>query len=236
MYRAFPCADYYHRSATRPFLQSQLTQSSLSSTCRGKTNDRASDVHIAIRIAVDRRLLLDARQAQTQCPRRWLLASTPIARAVEAASKAVSSHARTAMTQRLTPSPPFCSVSKKVPSVAIVNIRLEALCRSGVSAGCPVFSGLQTGSCSGPPPAGSALVLWGKHYLNPWVPLFEVEYYRYALRRAPIPPWGVPVMVACTSPRYMTPARRNFQSRSLMSLSATRFFTALINLRCGIVS
>src|SRR5205823_7542574 len=138
-------------------------------------------------------------QAQTQCPRRWLLASTPIARAVEAASKAVSSHARTAITQRLTPSPPFCSVSKvrtlqtKVPYVAIVNIRLEALCRSGVSAGCPVFSGLQTGSCSGPPPAGSALVLWGKHYLNPWVPLFEVEYYRYALRRAPIPPWGVPV-------------------------------------------
>ena len=173
MYRAFPCADYYHRSATRPFLQSQLTQSSLASTCLGKTNDRASDVHIAIRIAVDRRLLLDARKAQTQCPRRWLMASTPLARAVEAASKAVSSHARTAMTQRLTPSPPFCSVSKvrtlqtRVPSVAVVNIRLEALCRSGVSAGCPVFSGLQTGSCSGPPPAGSALVLWGKHYLNP---------------------------------------------------------------------
>ena len=212
MYRAFPCADYYHRSATRPFLQSQLTQSSLSSTCRGKTNDRASDVHIAIRIAVDRRLLLDARQAQTQCPRRWLMASTPIARAVEAASKAVSSHARTAITQRLTPSPPFCSVSKvrtlqtKVPYVAIVNIRLEALCRSGVSAGCPVFSGLQTGSCSGPPPAGSALVLWGKHYLNPWVPFFEVEYYRYALRRAPVPPWGVPAVVGQSWPSSIMPA------------------------------
>src|SRR2546429_1938428 len=212
MYRAFPCADSSHRSATWPFLQSQLTQSFLPSTCRGKTNDRASDVHIAIRIAVDRRLLLDARQAQTQCPRRWLLASTPIARAVEAASKAVSSHARTAITQRLTPSPPFCSVSKvrtlqtKVPYVAIVNIRLEALCRSGVSAGCPVFSGLQTGSCSGPPPAGSALVLWGKHYLNPWVPFFDVEYYRYALRRALVPPSGVPPAVGARWPSSRTPA------------------------------
>jgi hypothetical protein len=87
MYRAFPCADYYHRSATRPFLQSQLTQSSLPSTCRGKTNDRASDVHIAIRVTVDRRLLLYARQAQTQCPRRWLMACTPVARAVWSESK-----------------------------------------------------------------------------------------------------------------------------------------------------
>ena len=216
MYRAFPCADYYHRSATRPFLQSQLTQSSRPSICRGKTNDRASDVHIAIRIAVDRRLLLDARQAQTQCPRRWLMACTPLARAVEAASKAVSSHARTAITQRLTPSPPFCSVSKvrtlqtKVPSVAVVNIRLEALCRSGVSAGCPVFSGLQTGSCSAPPPAGSALVLWGKHYLNPWVPFFEVEYYRYALRRALMPPCGVPASVGCHTWVSMKPARSHW--------------------------
>ena len=124
----------------------------------------------------------------------------------------LSSHARTAITQRLTPSPPFCSVSKvrtlqtKVPYVAIVNIRLEALCRSGVSAGCPVFSGLQTGSCSGPPPAGSALVLWGKHYLNPWVPFFEVEYYRYALRRAPVPPWGVPAVVGQSWPSSIMPA------------------------------
>ena len=34
----------------------------------------------------------------------------------------------------------------------------------------------------------------------------------------------------------MTPARRNFQRSSLISLSATFFFTALISLRCGIVS
>ena len=43
-------------------------------------------------------------------------------------------------------------------------------------------------------------------------------------------------MVSCTSRRYITPARRNVQSRSLMSLSATRFFTALINFLCGMVS
>ena len=168
MYRAFPCADYYHRSATRPFLQSQLTQSSLSSTCRGKTNDRASDVHIAIRIAVDRRLLLDARQAQTQCPRRWLMASTPIARAVEAASKAVSSHARTAITQRLTPSPPFCSVSKvrtlqtRIPFVTLVSLRLETSRCNGVPAFCPVFSGLQTGSRSLSPACQISLGALGK--------------------------------------------------------------------------
>jgi len=47
-----------------------------------KIDDRASDVHIAIRIAGDLRLPLYARQAQTQCPRRWLLAYTPVARAV----------------------------------------------------------------------------------------------------------------------------------------------------------
>jgi len=51
-----------------------------------------------------------------------------------------------------------------------------------------------------------------------------------------IPPCGVPVRVACLSPCARTPARRNFQRRSRMSLSATRFLTALINLRCGIVS
>ena len=129
-----------------------------------------------------------------------------------AASKAVSSHARTAIPQRLTPSPPLCSVSKvrtlqtTVSFVAIVNRRLEALCRSGVSAGCPVFSGLQTGSCSGPPPAGSALVLWGKPYLNPWFPLFAVEYYRYALRRALVPPCGVPVVVGERGPSSTIPA------------------------------
>ena len=48
----------------------------------GKIDDRASDVHIVVRIAVDLRSLLYARQAQTQCPRRWLMASTPVARAV----------------------------------------------------------------------------------------------------------------------------------------------------------
>jgi len=47
-----------------------------------KIDDRASDVHTVVRIAVDLRSLLYARQAQTQCPRRWLMASTPIARAV----------------------------------------------------------------------------------------------------------------------------------------------------------
>jgi hypothetical protein len=229
MSRAFPCAASSHRSATRPFLPSQLTPSSLPSTCRGQTKDRASDVPIARRIAVDRRLLLDARQAQTQGPRRWRMASPPLARAVEAASQAVASHARTAIPQRLTPSPLFCRVSKgrtlqtKVPDVAVVNVRLEALCRSGVSAGCPVCSGLQTGSCSGPPPAGSAFGLWGKPYLNPWGPFCEVEYYRYALRRALTPPCGVPVVVSVHPPLSSPPAwshafTRRFRGGQVLSL------------------
>ena len=48
----------------------------------GKIDDRASDVHIVVRITVDLRSLLYARQAQTQCPRRWLMAYTAVARAV----------------------------------------------------------------------------------------------------------------------------------------------------------
>ena len=118
------------------------------------TEDHASDVHIPVRVTVDRRLLLDARKAQTQCPRRWLMAFTPLARAVWPHRQPFHHENQSVITQRLTPSPPFDSVSKvrtlqtKVPSVAVVNIRLEALCRSGVPAGCPVFSGLQTGSYS----------------------------------------------------------------------------------------
>src|SRR3989475_7136223 len=50
------------------------------------------------------------------------------------------------------------------------------------------------------------------------------------------PPCGVPVRVALTFPLYITPARRNFQRRSRISLSATLFLTALISLLCGIVS
>jgi hypothetical protein len=193
-------------------------------------------------MTVDRRLLLYARKAQTQCPRRWLMASTPLASAVWPHRQPFHHAHQRVTTQRLTPSPPFASVSKvrtlqtKVSCVALVNPRLEALCRSGVPAGCPVFSGLQTGSCSGPPPAGSAFVLWGQHDLSRVAPFYSVEHYRYALRRAPMPPCGVPVSVSSTLPRCITPARRNFQRRSLISLSATRFFTALINLRCRIVS
>jgi hypothetical protein len=116
-----------------------------------KIDDRASDVHIVVRIAVDLRRLLYARQAQTQCPRRWLMASTPVARAVWPIKKAVSSPASKTITQRLTPSPPVNRMSKvrtlqtKISRVAIVNPRLEASCRSGVPTFCPVFSGLQTG-------------------------------------------------------------------------------------------
>src|SRR4029434_9157202 len=102
------------------------------------------------------------------------------------------------MTQRLTPSPPLCGVSKvrtrqpEIPCVALVNPRREALCRSGGPAGCPVLSGLQTVSCSGPPPAGSAFVLWGQHDLSRVAPFYSVEHDRYALRRALTPPCGVP--------------------------------------------
>jgi hypothetical protein len=43
-----------------------------------------------------------------------------------------------------------------------------------------------------------------------------------------MPPCGVPVRVSLKLCLSITPARRNFQRRSLMSLSATFFFTALI--------
>jgi hypothetical protein len=35
-------------------------------------------------------------------------------------------------------------------------------------------------------------MLWGKHYFNRTYLSGHVEHYRYALRRAPTPPWGVP--------------------------------------------
>jgi hypothetical protein len=57
-----------------------------------------------------------------------------------------------------------------------------------------------------------------------------------ANRGLAIPPGGVPVRVAVQSSLDMTPARRNCQSRSLMSLSATRFLLAFLRLLCGIVS
>jgi hypothetical protein len=116
-----------------------------------KIDDRASDVHIAIRIADDLRLPLYAHKTQTQCPRRWLMAYTPIARAVWPSKKPFHRPNSKTITQRLTPSPPVNRVSKvrtlqpRISCVAIVTPRLEALCRSGVPAGCPVFSGLQTG-------------------------------------------------------------------------------------------
>jgi hypothetical protein len=85
-----------------------------------------------------------------------------------------------------------------------------------------------------PSPAGSALAFWGERYLVGR--FYLLEHYRYALRRAPMPPWGVPVRVSSNCPLCITPARRNFQSKSRIFLSATLFFTALISLRCGIVS
>src|SRR5215831_917839 len=44
-----------------------------------------------------------------------------------------------------------------------------------------------------------------------------------ASRGLMIPPCGVPVRVSLKSSLYITPARRNFQIRSLISLSATLF-------------
>src|SRR5438132_11097777 len=85
----------------------------------------------------------------------------------------LSSHARTAITQRLTPSPPFCSVSKvrtlqtKVPYVAIVNIKLEALCRSGVSAGCPRVLRASDGFVLGSPACRISLSALGEALSQP---------------------------------------------------------------------
>ena len=119
-----------------------------------QTDDRASDVHIVIRITVDLRFLLYARKTQTQCPQRWLVVYTPVARAVWPNRKPFHRSKGKAIIQRLTPSPSFNSVSKirtlqtKVSCGTLVNPKLEALCRNGVPAGCPLFSGLQTGYCS----------------------------------------------------------------------------------------
>jgi hypothetical protein len=150
------------------------------------------------------------------------MACTPLASAVEPNRKPFHRPCEEAMTQRLTPSPPFCRVSKvrtlppKVPCVALVNSRLEALCRSGVPAGCPVFSGLPTGSCSGPPPAGSAFVLWGQHDLTHACPFCYAEHYHYALRRAPTPPCGVPLYVLwyCQSSTYPALSMSRIRSRN----------------------
>jgi len=55
-----------------------------------------------------------------------------------------------------------------------------------------------------------------------------------AHRGLTMPPWGVPVRVARTTFWSSTPARRNFQRKALISLSAPRFLTALMSLRCGL--
>ena len=74
---AFPTAiDYYAPSATQSPLQPQVVQSYF------RTDDCASRVHLTA-LYTDRRFLLYARKVQTQYPRVWPLAYTPIASAVQ---------------------------------------------------------------------------------------------------------------------------------------------------------
>jgi hypothetical protein len=55
-------------------------------------------------------------------------------------------------------------------------------------------------------------MLWGKHYLNQTYPSSYVEHYRYALRCAHTPPWGVPSMGSSLSNPTLTPAFRAFHT------------------------
>src|SRR2546428_397582 len=89
--------------------------------------------------------IYDLFLSSVNCGRTFVQVLTPLASAVWPHRQPFHHANQSVITQRLTPSPPFDSVSKvrtlhaKVPCVALVNPRLEALCRSGVPAGCPVF-------------------------------------------------------------------------------------------------
>lgn len=120
-----------------------------------ENDPRASNVHAMIRVALDDRLPLYARKAHTQCPRQQSIACTPVARAIQSAYKDLFVNRLQKLTTCcLTPSPSVNSVLKvrtlqtRVSCVAVIKLRLEASCRNGVPTLCPVFSGLQTGSCS----------------------------------------------------------------------------------------
>ena len=168
-----------------------------------QASHRASYVHTAVRIVAGRRLPLYAHKAQTQCPRQQPMVYTPVTSAVWPASRGRFIEANENLNYLLPhPISVVSRVSKvrtlhtRVPCVAIASFRLGASRRNGVPTFCPVFSGLQTGSCSGPPPARSAWASWGRRSLNSGVffPPFSlpIEHYHCMLRSALTPPCGVP--------------------------------------------
>ena len=121
----------------------------------------------------DRRFLLYARKEQSQYPRVWPIAYTPIARAVRSGKEPFRLANRNKPTQTLTPSPSFRSVSKvrtlhtEVSCVTLVRFRLEVSFRNGVPEFNPVFPGLQTGSSSLSPACQVSLDVLGRTSVLP---------------------------------------------------------------------
>ena len=97
------------------------------------------------------------------------------------------------------------TLQTRVSCVAIVNPRLETLRCNGVPAGCPVFSGLQTISCSLSTACRISLSAMGEALSLCWYLFTSFENYHYALRSAPTPPWGVPSWVGNNLPSITTP-------------------------------
>ena len=90
--------------------------------------------------------------------------------------------------------PKVRTLQTRVPRVALTKLRLETSCRNGVPAFCPVFSGLQTGSCFLSPACQISLGILGEMPVRRLDCSFH-EHYHYALRSAPMPPCGVPSSV-----------------------------------------
>ena len=153
----------------------------------------------------DRRSLLYARKVQSQYPRAWPMAYTPIARAIQSTEEPFRLANRNKPTQTLMPSPSFHSMSKvrtlqtEVSRVTIVRLRLGASPRDGVPGLIPVFPGLQTGSSSLSPACQVSLGVLGE---TPALPAFHLPSFPaissiavVCFHGALIPPWGVPSSV-----------------------------------------
>lgn len=97
------------------------------------------------------------------------------------------------------------TLQTRVSCVAIVKLRLGALHCNRVPAGCPLFSGLQTGSCSLSAACRIRLGALGETPSRIVGCLPPFENYHYALRSALTPPCGVPFSVGNHSFRSKAP-------------------------------
>ena len=86
------------------------------------------------------------------------------------------------------------TLQTRIPCVAVTRLRLETSYCNGVPAFCPVFSGLQTGSCSLSPACQISLNILGEMLARQLDNSFH-EYYCCVLRSALTPPCGHPLRV-----------------------------------------